>query len=263
MIDALYLLGARQVPLQVTAVQLDLEAEDAVAHDPVIQRVGRAVLREGVRHLVAAQQVQPADQMEDGDLGQEVLAQELGGIDAAIGRAQIAGEVEGHMLRPVAAVAVDAVGMAESVMDGMVHGASADQRAEEGHLLAGRMPGADLPAEATQFGLGLHEEFERMGVLPVTGDRAGIGVEQVAHDAVLGFVRRLRHGPSPQVHQKHGAPPLRDGAGAVLNRDTRIADGQFLHHHGAELKRRAAAGRNLEGLDVDDLDIAVHGEGAI
>ena len=145
----------------------------------------------------------------------------------------------------------------------MVHRAGADEGAQEGHLLTGGMLGADLTVQAAKFGLGLHEDLDGMSVLPVGGDGAGVGVQQVTHHTVFGFMRGARDGPGPQVHEEHGAPALGDGAASVFDRDAGIADGYFLHDYGAKLERRAAAGRHLVGLDVDDLDVTVHEKFAV
>ncbi len=82
------------------------------------------------------------------------------------------------MLRAIATVGVDTVDLAKGVVYGMVHGTGGDKCTEKGHLFAGRVSCADHSIEPAQFALGLHEQFDRMGILGVGGDGLGIGIQQ-------------------------------------------------------------------------------------
>ena len=122
---------ALDVPAEVLAAQLDLDAHQAVVADPLRERLGEAIA-DGLLHVLRLQGIEPADAVEERyarrrlaeQVAVEALTLELG--------AEVAGEVVGHQIGPVGGVDVPGVNLPEGVVEGRVEGAGHHEGAEPG-----------------------------------------------------------------------------------------------------------------------------------
>ena len=111
-------------------LQLDLDVRQAVVVDPLGQRFGQAVAEALRRRRPRSSGSTPPTEWNSGmrglrllqDVAVEVLALELG--------AEVVRQVVRHEVRAVGVIAVQAVDLAEGVVQGGVEGAGGDQRAE-------------------------------------------------------------------------------------------------------------------------------------
>ena len=149
---------ALHVPAEVVAVELDLEVRQAVEANPLGSVSGRPSPRRcATSELV--ERVEGADQVVQRHprlrLARDVLSQRLAGELGA----EVMAEVVRQEVGAVGVVAVEAVDLAEGVVQGGVEGAGGDQRAQrrdrlgQAQLRASPRPRpCDTPAPASRSG---------------------------------------------------------------------------------------------------------------
>jgi hypothetical protein len=250
---------ALDVPVEVVAAELDLEAEEAAAGDPLVEGVGEAVARVGVVHLALAELVEPADEVKDGYLGAEAISEVVGDVAAFELDAEVAAEVVVHEVAAIGVVGGDIVGDAEGVVNGGVHWGGGYKGGEEGQRHGEGVVAADRGGEVAEGVFDGEVEVDGVAVLAVFGDEAAVAAGDFLHrldalgwgDAVVG--------EGPHVGEEHAAPSLAASAGAGFDGDTDLGVGDGVHDDGAELERGAGLGLDEVGDDFEYADVGLHG----
>ena len=162
---------ALDVPAEVVPVELDLEVGEAVIADPLGQRLGKPVAH-ALRDVGLDNRIGRSDRMVHGEARLRLLEHVPVEDFALEVGPQVRREIARHEVAPVSVIAIQAVSLAEGVVQGDVERAGGDQRAELGDRL--RQP---------QLTRDLGRGFD------VCGLERGMDVDRVARSLVIGSDR--------------------------------------------------------------------------
>ena len=190
------------VPLQVVAVQLDLEVGKAVVVDPLGQGLRQAVM-DTVLEVGFFQSIDGRNQVVNRQAGPGLLEDVLARILTLVFPPHVVGKVVGHEFGPVSVIAVDAMQLAEGIVDGGVKGAGSNQRAKLGnrfgelHLLRNSLGSLEV------HGLQRPVEIDGMAIFFVASGQARDARGQGLHGAQRGVKGHLPGRKRPGVGQRH------------------------------------------------------------
>ena len=157
---------ALDIPVEIVAVELDFQVRQPVGSNPFAERFGQAVV-DPPGDVLFFERIERPDQVIQRHLRFRRLA------DVAIERfpgeigAEVMAEIVIHEIGAVGVIAIQAVDLAEGVMQGGVERTGADERAEDGNLRCYAAGGLDV------FVLQRAGEIDRMAGFGATDGLAG------------------------------------------------------------------------------------------
>ena len=246
-----------EIPLQVGAHKLDLQAAERLVTDPLIQGNGQAVVGIVCRDFGFRELVHAPDQVEGIHLFRQGM-EKIRHVASRVGRPQPAGEVVVHVLGAVAQVGVDAGRVSEGVVDGGVGGRGADEGVEPGHLLGGARVPTNVVCQGLQLRLQFPEEVNGVGEFPDFAETLAPGRHQLDHQILPLWMVHADRGPAPDVRQKDGSPAFSSLPPPVLHQDPDMTEPSRVHYHPTKLQGRPGLLPGEIRLNLQDPNIRLH-----
>ena len=230
---------ALHVPAQVVAVELDLEVRQAVGANPLRQRLRQAVV-DPFERCPALERIEGADEVIQRHPRLRLPRDVAGRSDSpANSRAEVMAEVVAQEIGAVGVIAVEAVGLAESVVEGGVEGAGGDEGTQRRDRLG--QPRFRLTSAAALWNSGSSAQVRSIGwpvsVQPpmmrsMRSARAFIGRE----GGVVGEQPRRER---PDVAERHRAEAAGGLAADGSHHAVHVQQRDPVEGRAAELDRRA------------------------